>query len=197
MKSKRRIRQARSDWRKHNEHEAKVLVLDSNNFPIDIITWKDSIAGVFSNKLKVLKYYDNDISTINGFITKCPAVVVKNTPSQINKIITTTILPMTRQNIFDLDEHKCCYCGIDLKSTIATVDHVHPLALNGLHMWDNVRASCLDCNISKGDSTLVELGINLKKRKHCYSLEKPVSKNILIKVGKMFKPTEWKNYIYW
>lgn len=197
MKRKRRIRQARSDWRKHYEDETKVLVLDSDYFPIDVILWKESIAGVLSKKLKVLKYYNKNLNTISGLITKCPAVVIKNTDTKVNKRVTTTVLPMTRQNIFDLDENKCCYCGVDLRSTISTVDHVHPIALNGPHNWDNVRAACLDCNITKGDYTLKQLAWDMPKRKYNHILDAPVSKSILIKVGKMYKPEEWKSYIYW
>lgn len=196
-KKQNRQRQMRSDWRKHHEDKLKVLILDRDMLPIDVMLWKDCIKDIWNNNIKILSYYDIDLNTVTGFKTKCPAVIMKNNAKLGEYTHATNILPMTRQNIFDLDEHKCCYCGADLKNTIATVEHVIPIAFGGPHTWDNVRAACWDCNIAKGDNYLHEIGWELKPRKHSYVLEHSVSKHILKKVGSMYKPKEWKQFIYW
>lgn len=62
----------------------------------------------------------------------------------------------TREEIFERDGWACRLCGVactapnphDLRA--ATVDHVVPLALGGVHSRDNAQTACLSCNSAKG-----------------------------------------------
>jgi 5-methylcytosine-specific restriction endonuclease McrA len=46
---------------------------------------------------------------------------------------------------------RCVYCAAPLEFSIATLDHVYPLAHGGAHTPGNVVAACTRCNRLKGD----------------------------------------------
>jgi len=46
---------------------------------------------------------------------------------------------------------RCVYCGARLEFSLATLDHVYPLAHGGAHTPGNLVAACLRCNRLKGD----------------------------------------------
>jgi hypothetical protein len=64
------------------------------------------------------------------------------------------------------DGGRCRYCGrlvelrrtgdVDLKSRM-TFDHVLPVSRGGEHTYENIWASCYECNRLKGGMTLAEL----------------------------------------
>ena len=74
----------------------------------------------------------------------------------------------------EAQNHKCCLCGvvmflpypmkdalhpktalaIKISHNKASIEHVVPLSRGGTDDWDNLAASCVDCNNKKGDSIL-------------------------------------------
>lgn len=46
---------------------------------------------------------------------------------------------------------RCVYCGLPLDPTVATLDHVYPVARGGTHVPGNLVAACAPCNRLKGD----------------------------------------------
>jgi len=67
-------------------------------------------------------------------------------------------VPLTRKAVFARDGGRCAYCG-----AIATsIDHVVPKSRGGLHVWENVVASCGICNHTKADRHVAELGWKLR-----------------------------------
>lgn len=46
---------------------------------------------------------------------------------------------------------RCVYCGAVLDFTIATIDHVYPLARGGANVPGNLVVACGPCNRLKGD----------------------------------------------
>jgi len=57
-----------------------------------------------------------------------------------------------RQEILSKADHRCVYCG----RPATVVDHVTPLSRGGHSLRDNLVASCVQCNSSKGDRRLDE-----------------------------------------
>lgn len=53
--------------------------------------------------------------------------------------------------------YRCFYCGIDISNS-ATEDHFIPLSKGGSNLIENIRASCITCNISKGNRTITSSG---------------------------------------
>jgi len=63
------------------------------------------------------------------------------------KLAATVGDPPDEAAILELYGHTCVYCG---QPGVKGVDHVVPLILGGLHIEENIVASCARCNRSKG-----------------------------------------------
>lgn len=63
-----------------------------------------------------------------------------------------------RQDVFLRDDFTCVYCG--RRGVRLECDHVIPVARGGSHNPENLATSCLDCNRSKRDKTVVEWRAN-------------------------------------
>lgn len=70
-------------------------------------------------------------------------------------------IKLTRQNIFERDNHRCQYCGETLDRRELNLDHVTPRDRGGLTTWDNMVCSCIRCNTRKGNRTPREAGMKL------------------------------------
>jgi 5-methylcytosine-specific restriction endonuclease McrA len=66
---------------------------------------------------------------------------------------------LTRRAVFARDGWACQYCG----STAENVDHVIPKSRGGLHVWENVVASCRRCNSRKENRAPREVGMRLRR----------------------------------
>jgi len=66
---------------------------------------------------------------------------------------------LNRRAVFARDGHRCQYCG----DSAENIDHVIPRSRGGLHVWDNVVASCRPCNARKRDHLVEETGMRLKR----------------------------------
>lgn len=47
---------------------------------------------------------------------------------------------------------RCVYCARQLDVTMATLDHVYPIARGGTHAPGNIVTACAPCNRLKGDT---------------------------------------------
>lgn len=66
------------------------------------------------------------------------------------------VSPNIRQKIYQLDNHKCVYCGCQVeKGKNATLDHIKPRSLYPELERDikNLVTSCVKCNSKKGNMT--------------------------------------------
>jgi 5-methylcytosine-specific restriction endonuclease McrA len=103
-------------------------------------------------------------------------------------------LKLSRRNLFRRDNCTCQYCGKQLKSEDATIDHVIPRALGGKTTWLNCVIACLKCNSKKDDKTLAQCGMRLIKI--------PVAPNGMasIRIPVFKKRISWDKFIseaYW
>lgn len=71
-------------------------------------------------------------------------------------------VPCTKVNILRRDSYECQYCGKKLNNSTGTVDHVFPQSRGGKHVWNNVVASCVECNNTKDNKTPAEAGMQLR-----------------------------------
>ena len=154
--------------------------------PLSIWSWKDTIKGVFMDRINVVAEYDAYVSSPSIKI-KIPSVVVLKEyikPSKSNAF--------TRFNLFLRDEFKCQYCG---SKGDLTFDHVVPRSLGGTTNWANVVAACSPCNLKKGSKTLKNSGLYLRR--------KPVrpEPHQMMNVGRKFPPNflheSWMDFLYW
>jgi 5-methylcytosine-specific restriction endonuclease McrA len=69
-----------------------------------------------------------------------------------------------RLAIYARDDHRCVYCGRDLSTEVATLDHVRPCELGGDNEATNLVTACLSCNSAKRDLPLAEFLATLADR---------------------------------
>lgn len=67
----------------------------------------------------------------------------------------------SRANVMTRDGFTCQYCGDRPPRSQLNLDHVVPRAHGGRSTWENVVASCLDCNRRKGGRTPEQAGLRL------------------------------------
>jgi 5-methylcytosine-specific restriction endonuclease McrA len=67
----------------------------------------------------------------------------------------------SRANVMTRDGFTCQYCGDRPPRSQLNLDHVVPRAHGGRSTWENVVASCLDCNRQKGGRTPEQAGLRL------------------------------------
>ncbi|MCS7074956.1 MAG: HNH endonuclease [Bacteroidia bacterium] len=68
---------------------------------------------------------------------------------------------LTRINIFKRDQYECVYCG---SRQHLTIDHLIPKSLGGKDTWENLVTACSNCNTKKGNLTLEEAGLQLRRK---------------------------------
>jgi 5-methylcytosine-specific restriction endonuclease McrA len=69
-----------------------------------------------------------------------------------------------RNNIFKRDEYRCQYCGKRFKEAELNLDHVIPRHHGGKTSWENIVASCINCNSRKADRLPHEAGMHLIRK---------------------------------
>ncbi len=139
---------------------AKVLLLNLQNKPLNVCSWKRALVLIIKGKAKyvsLLNELDDIIYIDNTIIPK----VIKLT---YNVAVPMAELPFCRENIFIRDEFTCQYCGKVLTRSELTLDHVYPKSRFGPDIWENIVACCKECNQKKADRTPKEAGMKLIKR---------------------------------
>jgi 5-methylcytosine-specific restriction endonuclease McrA len=123
------------------------LVLNQDYRKVRVINYKDAFKLLFSNKAELLCTYDQVIRTVSQEFY-IPAVI-----RLFKKLKLSFNVRLTRKNIFVRDKFICQYCGKKLPAHQLTLDHVKPRSKGGKLKWENVVASCLNCNVSKSNRT--------------------------------------------
>jgi 5-methylcytosine-specific restriction endonuclease McrA len=136
---------------------SSVLVLNANYSPMTICTAKRAIVLYFLDKIEVLSNYDDKINS-PSISLDLPSVIKIRTYIKNNNMA----VEISRKNILARDGYECQYCG--KKSKALTVDHIIPKFKNGLDTWENLVASCKNCNQTKGEKTPEEAKMPLLKR---------------------------------
>ena len=128
----------------------KVLLLNASEEVISFIDWKKAVILLCSGKARKPFNYEGEyqIKTVCG-VFKLPFAIMLveyvHSPHRKAKL--------TRENIFRRDNFSCQYCGCLLNARNATIDHVLPMSRGGGDSWENMVASCRDCNVRKSNRT--------------------------------------------
>lgn len=133
----------------------QALVLNATNQPITVVPARRAVVLVFKDKA--------DLVESNGARFRSETTEVES-PSVIRLRHYVQVpfrsIPLTRRGVFARDEWDCQYCSAEAEN----LDHVVPKSKGGPHTWENIVASCKRCNDKKGDKTLKESGMALKRR---------------------------------
>lgn len=164
----------------------QTLVLSQSFEPVKIVSWQRAITLLFLGKVEVVEEYDRGIGCTA--VIKVPSVVrLLHAFRRVKKPV-----KFSRVNIYGRDKFRCQYCGISLKISEGTYDHVLPRAQGGRTNWENIVTACGDCNAHKGNRTPEAAGMKL--------LSKPVRPEwvpvMMVQFGST-PPEAWRDYIYW
>lgn len=139
---------------------SKVLLLDSDNKPIRLCSWKRALVLLIKGKAKWEESIKNIEDMINIDNTLIPRVIKLNYKVAVPNLE----LPFSKENIFTRDNYTCQYCGKKFNAKELTLDHVYPKSRLGPDIWENIVTCCKDCNQYKADKTPKEAGMKLMKR---------------------------------
>lgn len=196
----------------------RVLKLNRNYQPIEIITAKDAFILLWKNFAEVVTIEDGTYANYT-FSSWAEVSELKekldewtehdewiHTPSltlEIPRVIRVLAfdnvpkysIKLTRKNIYLRDANTCQYCGKVFPIKDLNIDHVNPRSHGGKNTWENLVCSCIKCNQKKRDRTPQEAGMKLIKLP-CMPKHNP---HITVHIG-YAKYKSWQNFLsqsYW
>ena len=134
----------------------KVLVLNQDYSPLAICTVHRAFVLFFLDKAEMLE--SDETEKLRTVSKSFPAPTVIRIKNYINVPYRGVVL--TRQNIFKRDNGCCQYCGT---TNDLTLDHLVPRSKGGKSTWNNLVTACKSCNAKKGNQSLEEAGLVLKR----------------------------------
>lgn len=167
-----------------------VLLLNSSEEILTVISWKKAISLLFSQKATVPYNYNDfyEIKTPKN-IYSLPTAIILNEyvfrPHETAKL--------TRTNLFRRDNYTCQYCNKHLSKENRTMDHIIPRSKGGKHTWKNTVTCCRKCNAKKGSKSLSESNMVLIKEPFVptnYNLIFSIVENIKEPWNRWFKSKE-------
>lgn len=164
----------------------KTLVLNTSYMATHIIDSTRAFVVYYKGNAEIIDVHpDAYFATPNTQNTYPKPSVIR-----VNKWINLNYakVPLTRENIFKRDNHKCVYCG-ESKRTLLTLDHVYPKSKGGKDSWENLVTACKSCNGEKGNLLLDEWGKEDPKPVRPHHL-------LLVQKNQMTIPDEWKPYLF-
>jgi len=154
---------------------SSVLVLNRSYLPVHVTTARRAFCLIFSgNALAVNHAYEtfdfdawcrlapegsDEIGTSSGRL-RVPRVIVLQHFDRVPR----RHVRYSRLNIFARDKFTCQYCGRKPLRSELNLDHVIPRSLGGRTTWENVVASCVDCNRRKGGRTPAQARLRLLRQ---------------------------------
>jgi 5-methylcytosine-specific restriction endonuclease McrA len=153
-----------------------VLVLNRSYLPVHVTSVRRAFSLVYQGIARVVdeqyQTFDFDgwrqlavvrdseaIGTPGGSI-RVPRVIVLVAFDRLPK----RHVRFSRINLMARDDFQCQYCGARPHRSELNLDHVVPRALGGRSTWENVVASCVDCNRRKGGCTPQQARMQLRRR---------------------------------
>jgi 5-methylcytosine-specific restriction endonuclease McrA len=100
---------------------------------------------------------------------------------------------LSRKNIMMRDRYCCQYCHRAGGASDLTLDHVIPRSRGGDTSWENLVASCHQCNNRKGNRTPEEAGMKLARMPRPFSLHTSRHLMRLLARGE----DQWRKYLFY
>ena len=160
------------------------LKLDSAYKPVGIVSWRDALVLVITEKAYAVEVYETYVRSARE-VFQLPSVIA------LKKYINIDFLKpvCSRKNIILRDENTCQYCGKEFSSDDLTMDHIVPKAKGGKKSWKNIVTACKPCNQKKGSRTPEQAGMRLLR------VPRPLTGPVMIKRRSNNFHSHWKNYL--
>ena len=164
--------------------ELMTLKLDSAYKPVGIVSWRDALVLVITEKAYAVEVYETYVRSARE-VFQLPSVIA------LKKYINIDFLKpvCSRKNIILRDENTCQYCGKEFSSDDLTMDHIVPKAKGGKKSWKNIVTACKPCNQKKGSRTPEQAGMRLLR------VPRPLTGPVMIKRRSDNSHSHWKNYL--
>tara|TARA_B100000029_G_scaffold513121_1_gene611722 strand:+ start:2207 stop:2728 length:522 start_codon:yes stop_codon:yes gene_type:complete len=161
----------------------KVLLLNQSYEPLMVIGAKRAIILLFNKKVDYIESYKERVTSAYLSIP-LPSVIILKEYARIQR----RGIVVSRKNILKRDNQTCQYCGI--QSVQMTIDHIVAKNNGGLDTWENLVAACVPCNTFKGNKSLTDAKMKLKK-----SPRRPTMIMHFQKYVKQFQDS-WRPYLF-
>lgn len=132
----------------------KVLVLNFDYSPLNIVPLKRGMRLIVKGKAEVIEHDENPIRSEKREFLR-PLII------RLLNYIKYRIFSykISRKRIYSRDKNQCGYCGTKKNLTI---DHIIPRSRGGGNTWENLVTCCSNCNTKKGDRTPEEANMKLR-----------------------------------
>lgn len=162
--------------------------------PLSVVSWQVAMRLIFTDKVKVLKEYDDWVVRSQHLEMPVPSIIIMTSQVKWDKE-----LKYSRTNVYLRDDFTCQLQSTwqckerHGKTTVddLTLDHVIPKSHGGVTSWTNVTTSCKACNSDKGDDRSIVPKKMPKKPSYYEILAKRKAFPIHI------KDPEWAHYVAW
>ena len=135
----------------------QVLVLNASYEPLNVCSVRRAHVLVWKGKAEVLESLPKGLrSATDTFVW--PHVIRLVQYVRVPRAIQRKI---SRRALFARDGWRCVYCGAS--GGRLTLDHVVPRSKGGESIWENVVTACAPCNLRKGDRSLEDSGLHLRR----------------------------------
>ena len=153
--------------------------------PLSTISWQRAVKAYFSDKIKIVKSYEDKPLHSENFVMQMPSIVMLN---RYHKLPTRA--KFTRRNMFIRDNYTCQYCGTKHRQGDLTIDHVIPKSHGGRTSWTNCASACKPCNSSKSNKLIQPISIPYQPSYH------DINRNA--RLFTLYIPDEsWRDFLFW
>lgn len=154
---------------------ASVLVLNRSYLPIHVTSARRAFSLVYQGFARVVDADHRTFDFEEWFELRVDDghdwIGTSRGPIRVPRVIVLTLFDrvprrhvrFSRSNVLTRDGYTCQYCGVRPPRSELNLDHVVPRAHGGRSTWENVVASCVSCNRSKGGRTPEQAGLRLRR----------------------------------
>jgi 5-methylcytosine-specific restriction endonuclease McrA len=165
-----------------------VLVLNATFEPINVTAVRRALVLLLKGVAQAEELNTAEVRSTSSTV-KVPSVIrllaYRHIPQQTRAL--------SRKNILLRDHNTCQFCGRVFPASELTLDHVLPRSRGGRSSWENLVASCYQCNNTKGDRTPEEAGLHLSRRPRPFTLH--TSRQLMRLIG--HKDEKWRKYLFY
>ena len=158
-------------------------MLNASYEPLNVCSVRRAHVLVFKGKAEVIEELEHPLHSATSTYP-WPHVIRLVTYVRVPRSVQRKI---SRRALFARDGWRCVYCGT--ASGRLTLDHVVPRSRGGESVWENVVTACSPCNLRKGNRTLEESGLELRR------LPRAPAPVLFIHLAAPKIPAGWKTYL--
>ena len=160
-----------------------VLVLNASYEPLNVCSTRRAHVLVWKGKAEVVERLDEPLRTATNTYVR-PHVIRLVSYVRVPQSVKRRI---SRRALFARDGWRCVYCGAS--GGRLTLDHVVPRSKGGESIWENVVTACAPCNLRKGDRSLEDSGLHLRR------IPRPPAPVLFIHLATPTIPQVWQQYL--